>query len=67
MIGKLPMEKPIVATSWHDDSEAFQVRGEAAWQDYLRTGVSASADDVLARLQEALDAKGAAIRNQAEP
>jgi Arc/MetJ-type ribon-helix-helix transcriptional regulator len=35
----------------------FHERGEAAWQDYQRTGLSVPADEVLAKLQEKLDAK----------
>jgi Arc/MetJ-type ribon-helix-helix transcriptional regulator len=35
----------------------FHERGEEAWQHYQRTGVSAPADEVLARLQTKLDAR----------
>lgn len=35
----------------------FLRRGEAAWQDYLRSGRSVSPVEVLARLQAALDAR----------
>jgi Arc/MetJ-type ribon-helix-helix transcriptional regulator len=35
----------------------FHERGEAAWQDYQRTGLSVPADEVLAKLQGKLDAK----------
>lgn len=30
--------------------EAFYARGERAWQDYVRTGTAALAEDVFARL-----------------
>jgi hypothetical protein len=39
----------------------FLRRGEAAWQDYLKTGLSVPADEVFARLQAALDAKRAVL------
>jgi hypothetical protein len=35
----------------------FHERGQAAWEDHQRTGVSFSADEVVARLQAKLDAK----------
>lgn len=35
----------------------FHERGDAAWQDYQRTGKSVSADEVLAKLQAKLDAR----------
>jgi len=36
---------------------SFHERGEAAWQHYQRTGVSRSADEVLAKLQAKLNAR----------
>ncbi|MDP9965377.1 Arc/MetJ-type ribon-helix-helix transcriptional regulator [Variovorax paradoxus] len=35
----------------------FRARGEAAWQDYLRTGVSHPVDEVFDRLQARIDAR----------
>ncbi|MCW7539667.1 hypothetical protein OOT46_17650 [Aquabacterium sp. A7-Y] len=35
----------------------FHQRGETAWENYQRTGVTVSADEVLERLQGKLDAK----------
>lgn len=35
----------------------FHQRGEAAWQEYQRTGESRSADEVLAKLQAKLNAR----------
>jgi len=35
----------------------FLARGESAWQDYLRTGVSHPVDEVFDRLQARIDAR----------
>ncbi|MDP9973505.1 hypothetical protein J2W39_004764 [Variovorax paradoxus] len=35
----------------------FHARGEAAWQDYLRTGVSHPVDEVFDRVQARIDAR----------
>lgn len=35
----------------------FHERGQAAWEHYQSTGVSVSADEVLAKLQAKLDTK----------
>lgn len=35
----------------------FHARGEAAWQDYLRTGVSRPVDEVFDRVQARIDAR----------
>ncbi len=35
----------------------FYARGEAAWEDYQRTGLSVSVDEVFAKLQHELDLK----------
>jgi len=35
----------------------FHERGEEAWQNYQRTGVSTPADEVLAKLHAKLDAR----------
>ena len=35
----------------------FRARGQAAWEHYERTGIAASAAEVLAKLQAKLDAK----------
>jgi len=40
----------------------FHERGEAAWQDYQRTGLSSSAGDVVDKLQAKLDAKRKQLR-----
>jgi len=40
----------------------FHERGETAWQDYQRTGISSSASDVLDKLQAKLDAKRKQLR-----
>lgn len=40
----------------------FQARGEAAWQQYQRTGEHVSAKNVLAKLQGRLDAKRKQLR-----
>lgn len=39
----------------------FHARGEAAWQEFLRTGESVPADQVLAKLQAKLDARRAQL------
>ena len=36
---------------------AFRARGEQAWQDYLRTGQSMSADDVFGGIQSRIDVR----------
>lgn len=38
--------------------EDFRVRGEAAWQEYQRTGVSRAVDDVLAELRAMTERRG---------
>ena len=40
----------------------FHERGEAAWQDYQRTGKSSDAGSVLEKLQTKLDAKRKQLR-----
>ena len=35
----------------------FHARGEAAWQEYLRTGVSHQVDEVFDRVQARIDAR----------
>ena len=35
----------------------FRARGQAAWEHCKRTGIAASTDEVLAKLQAKLDAK----------
>lgn len=35
----------------------FQARGEAAWQGYLRTGVSHPVEEVFDRMQARIDAR----------
>ncbi len=35
----------------------FHARGEAAWQDYRRSGVSHPADEVIAELRDKLEAR----------
>lgn len=51
------------AVEYRRVQDAFQARGEAAWQAYQRDGVSRSANDVLAELQARLDRR----RNQLKP
>lgn len=41
----------------------FRARAEAAWQDYQRTGVAVPADEVLAKLQDRIDAKRKALES----
>ena len=43
---------------------AFYARGEAAWQEYLRTGVATPAEHVLAELQSRLDARRKQLRGE---
>ena len=43
---------------------AFYARGEAAWQEYLRTGVATPAKHVLAELQSRLDARRKQLRGE---
>ena len=45
----------------------FQARGEAAWQGYLRTGVSYSAAEVVGELREMLEARRRQLQMRAEP
>lgn len=40
----------------------FQARGDVAWNNFQRTGVSVAADAVLAKLQKKLDAKRKKLR-----
>ncbi len=40
----------------------FHQRGQAAWEKYLRTGVSVPASEVLATLQAKLDVKRKTLR-----
>jgi hypothetical protein len=47
-----------------DASREFLERGEVAWQSYLRTGESRSAEEVIARLQVALDARLATLSSK---
>jgi hypothetical protein len=35
----------------------FHARGETAWQEYLRTGVSHPVDEVFDRVQDRIDAR----------
>lgn len=44
----------------------FHRRGEAAWQEYLRTGYAVPADDLFARLQAMLDARRAALATRSD-
>ncbi|KQP12495.1 YlcI/YnfO family protein [Pseudorhodoferax sp. Leaf267] len=39
----------------------FQARGQAAWENYERSGVAVPGDAVLARLQAKLDARRAQL------
>lgn len=40
----------------------FHARGQAAWEQYQRTAVSVSADDVLGKLQTKLNARRKQLR-----
>lgn len=44
---------------------AFYARGEQAWQDYIRTGVAATAEEVFGRLDALIAAhREKVLRNQ---
>jgi hypothetical protein len=43
----------------------FHERGQAAWEEYLRTGSSLSADEVLAKLQAKLETRRKHVRSSA--
>ena len=45
------------AVEYRRVQDEFHARGEAAWQEFQRTGESVPADQVLAKLQAKLDAK----------
>ena len=45
------------AVAFRREQTRFHERGQAAWEHYQGTGVSVSADQVLAKLQAKLDAK----------
>lgn len=47
-----------------ESATAFHQRGEAAWQEYLRTGYAVPAEQVFARIQAMFDAKRAALAAQ---
>jgi hypothetical protein len=42
--------EPGTSAEARENTESFYARGERAWQDYVRTGVASSAEDVFARL-----------------
>ena len=42
----------------------FHRRGEAAWQDYLRTGIAIPAEEVLRKLEDKLNAKRRQLSGQ---
>jgi hypothetical protein len=42
----------------------FHQRGEAAWQQYLRTGVSYGADEVIGEMASMLEARRRALRDK---
>jgi hypothetical protein len=44
---------------------AFHAQGEAAWQDYLRTGQARPAQEVFDDLQARLEARRKALRHKA--
>lgn len=48
-----------------ESQDDFLHRAEAAWQDFCRSRRSVSVEDVLGRLQAALDAKMAALSRDA--
>jgi len=45
----------------------FQARGEAAWQQYQRTGASIPAEEVVNELRDMLEAKRKQLQAQATP
>ncbi|WP_280813009.1 YlcI/YnfO family protein [Variovorax sp. TBS-050B] len=45
------------AVAYRRTQVEFHARGEAAWQAYLRTGVSHPADQVIAEMRERLEIK----------
>ena len=55
------------AVEYRRVQDAFQARGEAAWQAYQRDGVSRSANDVLAELQARLDRRRKQLRPHSTP
>lgn len=44
-----------------ESSAEFLARGEAAWQEYLRTGYAVPVDEVFDRIQAAIDARRAVL------
>lgn len=55
------------AVEYRRVQDAFQARGEAAWQAYQRDGVSRSANDVLAELQARLDRRRKQLKPHSTP
>lgn len=48
-----------------EQHQAFYLRGEEAWQEYLRTGVAAPAEAVFARINEMVDRRRRKLAGQA--
>ncbi len=45
------------AVEYRRTQAEFHARGEVAWQEYLRTGVAHSAEEVIGEMRERLSAK----------
>jgi Arc/MetJ-type ribon-helix-helix transcriptional regulator len=50
------------AVEFRRAQQRFHERGQAAWENYQRTGLSVPADDVLDRLQAKLNARRKQLR-----
>lgn len=50
-----------------ESSAEFLRRGEAAWQEYLRTGYAVPVDEVFARIHTAFEEKRAALASRWTP
>jgi len=50
------------AVAFRQMQTRFHARGQAAWEHFLDTGESLSADDMLAKLEAKLDAKRKQLR-----
>lgn len=48
-----------------EQRQAFYLRGEEAWQEYLRTGVATPAEAVFARIDEMMDRRRRKLAGQA--
>ena len=64
--GQTPLHAA-AGTPASESATSFLQRGEAAWQDYLRTGRAVPAEEVFARLKDLLDAKPVALTARLTP